>query len=132
MKKSKVYQPSEVELEILQILWEKQPASVRLVYESILENREVGYTTILTFMQRMTKKGILVRTKKGKTHFYKAVPKEKEVQDTFFNKLLKNVYKGSSMKLMIHALGQDHGQITEADLDELQRLIEVKKKQSNL
>lgn len=129
MEDSSIYQPSEVELEILQILWEHQPTTVRLVHEKICEKREVGYTTVLTFLQRMTKKKMVKRFKQGKTHYYQAVPKEAEVQQTLFQKLLNTAYKGSAMKMVMHALGQK--QVDSEELEALQAWLKAKKQQSD-
>lgn len=126
MKEKNIYQPSEVELEILQILWENQPTTVRFVYEKIAENREVSYTTILTFLQRMAKKKMVKRSKKGKTHYYTAVPEEKEVQQNLFRRLLDTAFKGSTMKMVMHALGQDKA--TPEEIEALQQWLENNKK----
>lgn len=129
MEESSIYQPSDVELEILQILWEEQPATVRTVHEKISEKREVGYTTILTFLQRMTKKKMVERFKRGKTHYYRAIPKEAEVQQTLFERLLNTAYKGSAMKMVMHALGKS--QVDREELETLQKWLEAKKREDN-
>lgn len=125
MREKNINQPSEVELEILQILWEHQPTTVRFVYEKIAESREVSYTTILTFLQRMAKKDMVKRSKKGKTHYYTAVPKEKEVQQTLFSRLLDTAFKGSTMKMVMHALGQ--GKASPEEIETIQQWLESKK-----
>ncbi len=129
MEDQSIYQPSDVELEILQVLWEHQPATVRTVHEKISEKREVGYTTILTFLQRMTKKKMVKRSKAGKTHFYQAVPKETEVQQTLFKRLLNPAYRGSAMKMVMHALGQD--KVDADELEAIQNWLEAKKKEDH-
>lgn len=128
MEDSNIYQPSDVELEILQILWEHQPASVRTVYEIISQRKDVSYTTILTYLQRMTdkKKNMVERFKEGKTHYYRAIPKEKEVQQNLFKKLVKTAYKGSAMKMVMHALGQD--KVSSEELEQLQTWLEAQKR----
>ena len=129
MEDSHIYQPSEVELEILQILWEHQPTTVRFVHDQIAAQRQVSYTTILTFLQRMTEKKMVTRTKKGKTHYYSAVPQQDEVQKTLFQKLLHTAYKGSAMKMVMHALGQQ--KVTTEELEELQQWLEAKKQEDH-
>ncbi|MEM7513623.1 MAG: BlaI/MecI/CopY family transcriptional regulator [Bacteroidota bacterium] len=125
MEEIQTFQPSDAELEILQILWEYQPASVRLVHEKICEQREVGYTTVLTVLQRMTKKKLVERIKEGKSHLYRAVPREEQIQQNLVQRLLKTAYKGSAMKLMMHALGQE--EVSSEELDTLQQWLENKK-----
>ena len=125
MEEIQTFQPSDAELEILQILWEYQPASVRLVHEKICEQREVGYTTVLTVLQRMTKKKLVERIKEGKSHLYRAVPREEQIQQNLVQRLLKTAYIGSAMKLMMHALGQE--EVSSEELDTLQQWLENKK-----
>lgn len=121
------YQPTEQELEILQILWEHQPATVRFVFEAISQNREVGYTHILRQMQRLAEKKILSRTLQGKTHLYSVIPQKEEMQSSLFQRFVNNVYQGSSMKMIMHALGQ--GQATAEEIEALQKWLEEQKKQ---
>lgn len=121
------YQPTEQELEILQILWEHQPATVRFVFEAISKKREVGYTHILRQMQRLAEKKILSRTLQGKTHLYSVIPQKEEMQSNLFKRFVNNVYQGSSMKMIMHALGQGHA--TQEEIEALQKWLEEQKKQ---
>ena len=123
------YQPTEQELEILQILWENQPATVRFVFEAISAKREVGYTHILRQMQRLAEKNILSRTLEGKTHLYSVIPQKEAMQSNLFKRFVNNVYQGSSMKMIMHALGQ--GQATKEEIEALQKWLEEQKKQRN-
>lgn len=125
MEESNKFQPSDAELEVLQVLWAHQPCSVRFIHEQILESRAIGYTTILKQLQRMTDKEMVKRYKEGKTHYYTAVPQEIEIQQTLFQRLKNTAYKGSTMKLVMHALGQN--QTTEQELEELQEWLKAKK-----
>lgn len=125
MEDPKNYQPTDSELEILQVLWSHEPATVRFVHEQINATREVGYTTILKQLQRLADKKIVVRTLKGKTHYYSAVPKRVEVQSNMLQTFLSNVFQGSAMKLVMHALGQSDTKPEE--LKELEQWIEAQK-----
>jgi BlaI family penicillinase repressor len=98
-------QPTYAELEILQVLWENGPATVRFINEQLNEKKNVGYTTTLKIMQIMTDKGILSRQKKGKTHIYQAILKENETQSLLVDKLLKIAFGGSASKLVMQTLG---------------------------
>lgn len=129
MKDSTKYEPTESELEILQVLWANQPATVRQVHEQINEKREVGYTTILKQLQRLFDKKVVERELKGKTHYYRAIPKQAEVQQNLFQRFVNSVYQGASMKLVMQALGQAN--TTPEELEELQKWIESQKKQQN-
>lgn len=129
MSDSPIYEPSDSELEILQILWANEPATVRFVHEQINRKREVGYTTVLKQLQRLTKKKVVTRKREGKVDYYSVVPKRDEVQQNLFQQFLENVYEGSAMKLVMDALGQS--QTSEQELEELKKWIEQQKKQQN-
>jgi predicted transcriptional regulator len=127
MAKKEKYKPSEAELEILQILWEQQPTTVKVIHEILSKKKEVGYTTVLKQMQRMYEdKKVLKRMKKGKTHLYEAIPKESEIQQGLFSKLVDTVFKGSSMDLVMHALGKT--KTSEEELEVLQEWLDQQKK----
>lgn len=102
----KSFSPSEAELEILQTLWEIEPASVRQVHEYLQSHKQVGYTTTLKQMQRMTEKGMLLKQDESTPHQFKAIVRESEVQKTMFKRLLNTAFKGSAMQLVMHALGE--------------------------
>lgn len=121
----KKYQPTESELEILQVLWANEPCTVRFIFEKLSAEKESGYTTILVQLQRMTKKGLVSRYKEGKTHYYCAVPKEQEIQENLFKRLVKTAYKGSAMELALHALGQ--AATSAEELDAIQQWLDQKK-----
>lgn len=77
----------------------------------------------------MFDKKMVRREKDGKTHFYSAALKEKEVQNNFYKRMVDTVYKGSAMKLVMHALGQSD--TTPEELEALQKWIEEQKKQKD-
>lgn len=126
MTKPKTFEPSDAELEILQVLWETQPATVKTVHDELSGKREVGYTTILKQMQRMFDKGMVERTKDGKTHWYTAVPEKQEVQQTLTDRLVDKAFSGSAMKMVMHALGQNT--TSKEELDALQKWLDQQKK----
>ncbi|WNJ20810.1 BlaI/MecI/CopY family transcriptional regulator [Pontibacter sp. G13] len=122
MAKSK---PTDGELAILRILWKNGPSTVRTVNDRLNDQRPVGYTTTLKIMQIMFDKGLLSRTKDGKTHVYEAMITEEETQSAMVGSLLDKVFQGSAMKLVMRALGQKQSSPEElaqirAFLDELE------------
>jgi len=122
--------PTESELEILQVLWDLGPSSVRIVNEKLNERREVGYTTTLKIMQIMTEKGLVTRDTKSRTHIYYSVVKESETQKSLLANFINKTYKGSAMKLVMQALGNDTA--SESEISELKELInQLEKKTSN-
>lgn len=125
MSASSFRQPTEPELEILQVLWENQPTTVKFVHEQLVQQREVGYTTILKQMQRMFKKGMITRVKEGKQHLYSASFSENQIQQSLYDKLVKTAFKGSPMQLVMHALGKN--ETSKQELDELQLWLNQQK-----
>ena len=97
--------PTESELEILQVIWEKGECSVREVHEELAKAKDSGYTTTLKLMQIMHDKGLLARDTTSKTHVYKAVITREQAQTTALDKILATVFKGSTSELVIQALG---------------------------
>jgi BlaI family transcriptional regulator, penicillinase repressor len=105
MMNLKSSKPTESEMEILQILWEEGPSTVREVHEILSDTKESGYTTTLKLMQIMYDKGLLTRNDESKTHIYSALVKKESVQKQAVGNMIKGLFKGSSAKLVMHALG---------------------------
>lgn len=114
--------PTESELEILQILWQHGPSSVRFVNNILNEKREVGYTTTLKIMQIMTEKGLVIRDTNQRTHVYDAVAKEKDTQKNLLNSFIEKTYRGSAMKMVLQALGQQDA--SKEELNSLKKIID--------
>lgn len=107
------YQPSQAELEILQVLWDIEPATVRSIHERILESgKDVGYTTVLKQVQRLTDKGVLEKSVEDGVHFYRSTVGESDVKQHLADKLLHSAFGGSAVQMLMHALG---GQKTDPD-----------------
>lgn len=121
MTDNKKYTPTESELEILHILWDKEAATVREVHEVIEQSKETGYTTTLKLMQIMTEKGILERETSSRTHIYKPLLSREKTQQSFLNKMLNGLFKGSESRLVMGAL--DHKQITQQELQEIKNFL---------
>ncbi|WP_299326697.1 BlaI/MecI/CopY family transcriptional regulator [Parasphingopyxis sp.] len=110
--------PSEAEAEILQIVWERQPVSVRTVHEQIKLVRDVGYTTVLKQLQRMLDKGLVDRIPgKGKSFDYVATQPASETRTTLLNRLVRTVFGNSKTSLVMHALGRE-----DVSADEIEQL----------
>ncbi|MDF1697283.1 MAG: BlaI/MecI/CopY family transcriptional regulator [Saprospiraceae bacterium] len=113
--------PSENELKILQILWDKGPSSVRDVHEKISENKDSGYTTTLKLMQIMVNKGLADRDTTSRTHIYAAAISEQVTKTDLLSRFISATFKGSSSSLVLQALG--NGKTTQEELDEIKALI---------
>ena len=119
--------PTESELEILAVLWEKKSATVREVHEELARLKDCGYTTTLKLMQIMFEKELVWRDASSKTHIYKAAVTREKTQKLFLTKMIDNLFAGSSTDLVMQALGSKS--TSEAELDKIQTLLdELKKK----
>jgi BlaI family penicillinase repressor len=99
------FKPTESELEILQILWEKGDCTVRDVHEILEQNKDAGYTTTLKLMQIMHEKGLVSRDTSSKTHIYRSLVNQQKTQEQLVNKMINNVFNGSASRLVMQALG---------------------------
>ncbi len=118
---SKQHKPTESELEILSILWDKEHATVRDVHEIVQQTKDVGYTTTLKLMQIMHEKGLVTRDASSKTHIYTPSFGKQAAQEQYLGKMIKTLFSGSTSALVLQALGNH--QTTEADLDAIKELI---------
>ncbi len=123
--------PTEKELEILQVLWQKGPSTVREVFDvlSISKKSGVGYTTILKLMQIMFEKGILERIKEGKTHTYSVVIERIDTQKHMVSSMIDKVFQGSALDLVMQALGDSR--TSSKDLDEVKAYLKTLDKDKN-
>jgi BlaI family transcriptional regulator, penicillinase repressor len=104
MARKKTTGPTDRELAILSVLWEKGPSSVREVHEALHQDVETGYTTTLKLMQIMVEKGLLVREDDGRRHIYRPALSEEKTQKDLVQNLLDLVFAGSAEKLVMRAL----------------------------
>ena len=107
--------PTESELEILQILWEKGNCTVRDVHEILEKNKDVGYTTTLKLMQIMLEKGLVARDASSKTHIYRALLNQEKTQQHLVDKMIDNVFNGSAARMVMQALGNHTASKEEID-----------------
>lgn len=114
--------PTEKELEILRIIWEKNPASVKDVHEAMGGEKANGYTTILKLMQIMHEKGLVTRQKNGKQHLYAAVPTMENTRQQMVEKMIDTVFQGSAAQLVMSALG--NGKSSKEELAEIKKYLE--------
>jgi BlaI family penicillinase repressor len=108
--------PTESELEILQIIWEKGQCTVRDVHEVLEKTKDAGYTTTLKLMQIMHDKGLVERDTTAKTHLYKALITREQAQNTALDKIISTVFKGSASQLIMQALSSKKSSKEELDM----------------
>lgn len=123
----KQIKPTESEIEILSILWEKGAVTVREVHDVLSETKEAGYTTTLKLMQIMHEKGLLERDTTSKTHVYKAAVSQEKTQQQLLNKMIDTVFGGSASKLVLQALGHHHS--SDAELEKIREYLSSIEKQ---
>jgi len=113
--------PTDSELEILHVLWEHGPRTVRQVNDELSQQREIGYTTTLKLMQIMHEKGLLTRTEDAKSHVYTAALGEQEARQTMIDRFLETTFRGSASQLVMQVLGRHKASADE--LDEIKKLL---------
>jgi predicted transcriptional regulator len=113
--------PTDAELAILQVLWDRGASTVRQVFEALADERETGYTTTLKLMQIMAEKGLVERDESARTHVYVARFSRDKTQQHLITDLLDRAFGGSAATLVMQALSA-HPTSTE-ELADIQRLI---------
>ncbi|MCC7186433.1 MAG: BlaI/MecI/CopY family transcriptional regulator [Acidobacteria bacterium] len=99
--------PTDGELAILQVLWDRGPATVRQVHEALFEARETGYTTTLKLMQIMAEKGLVSRDESARTHIYTARHGRDVTQQRLISDLMDRAFGGSAAALVMQVLASN-------------------------
>ena len=120
-KKSKS-RPTEAECNILSVIWERRSATVREVYDDLSERRQIGYTTVLKFMQIMTAKGILERDTSVRPQVYRAAQPQAQTQRTLLRALLDQAFSGSPGSLVLQALSMRKS--SPEEIEEIRTLLD--------
>jgi BlaI family transcriptional regulator, penicillinase repressor len=116
-------EPTKSELEILQVLWQNGPSTVRFVNDQLNEKkREVQYTSTLKLMQIMADKGLLKRDESSMKHIYSAVQEENQAKGLLLDRFVDNMYNGSAGKLMMQLLGSKKA--SKKELDQIRELLD--------
>jgi len=127
MTHSSIPRPTEAELAILKVLWDRGPSTVREVHEAIVRARPLQYTTTLKLLQIMTDKGLTDRKIDGRSHIYAACQPREETQRRLVDDLLERAFGGSASTLVMQAL--DAKSTSPDELEEISRLIAERSKQ---
>jgi predicted transcriptional regulator len=114
--------PTDAELEILRVLWERGPSTVRQVHESLASGRDTGYTTTLKLMQIMAEKGLVTRDESSRTHVYAPQASQERTQGQLVNDLVQRAFGGSAAELVLRALATH--KTSAEELAEIRRLID--------
>ena len=114
--------PTASELEILRVLWERGPSTVRKVYEELSKKKAVGYTTVLKLLQIMAGKGTVRRNEDQRAHVYEACLPAEKTKRQIAADVLQRVFEGSASELMVHAL--EGRKTSRKELEELRRVLD--------
>jgi BlaI family penicillinase repressor len=120
--------PTSSELEILQVIWQQGPTTVREVYRTLAKDRAIGYSTVLKFMQIMTEKGTLVREERVRPQLYRAAAPQSRTQRHIIRDLVARAFGGSSVSLVVQALADRKA--TPAERAEIRKLLDTLDRQS--
>src|SRR5438093_8671823 len=107
--------PTDTELAILAVLWERGPSTVRQVHEALSESRETGYTTTLKLMQIMAEKGLVTRDESSRTHIYTARWSQHHTQRQLVSDLMDRAFGGSAAALVLQALSAQPASVEEIE-----------------
>lgn len=118
--------PTELELEILKILWRQGPSTVRQVREALAPARKLAHTSVITIMNIMTDKGYLTRDAEGATHIFRAKVTAQSVRKRMLGDLVRRAFNGSTLAVMLNLL--DTSKLKDDEIAELRRRLETKGK----
>ena len=118
--------PTDKELEILKVIWQLGPSTVREVHQELLQHRKIAYTTVLTMMGILERKGHLKKTAGEKAYLYRTAKPQAQVTAGMVKEFVNRVFNGSTKPLLVH-LVEDRG-ISAEELAELQTLVENQRK----
>ena len=122
MPKPNTPRPTDAELAILRVLWQRGPSTVRQVHDTLLRERPTAYTTALKMLQIMTEKGLVSRDESDRTHVYQARLTEEQTQRQLVGDLLERAFGGSASKLVMQALASTRA--SHDELSEIRKMID--------
>ncbi|QOY88950.1 BlaI/MecI/CopY family transcriptional regulator [Paludibaculum fermentans] len=114
--------PTASELEILGVLWEQGPSTVRQVHEVLDGRKPTGYTTVLKLLQIMSEKGLVAREESARAHVYRAAAAREETQGQLVGDLVDRAFGGSAAELVMRALSTRPA--SQEELDEIRRMLD--------
>lgn len=114
--------PTDAELAVLNVLWDRGPSTVRQIHEVLSGDRDLGYTTVLKSLQVMTEKGLVLRDESERSHIYAAAQTATQTQRSLLGDLMERAFGGSAAQLVIQALHAKRA--TKQELAEIRRLLE--------
>ena len=122
MKKNVRAKPTPSELEILHVLWNRGPSTVREIHDVLAKQKDVGYTSALKLLQIMTTKGLVTRTEDQRAHVYQATQPAETTKQQVVADVLQRVFRGSASQLMQHVLSGRRG--SKEEIEEIRRMLD--------
>jgi BlaI family penicillinase repressor len=120
---------TDQELEIMKVVWELSQATVRDVYEKLLERRHIAYTTVMTMMKILEDKGHLQKTQEDRAFLYRPTKPQQQVLRGMVREFVDRVFNGSAEPLLMHLVEDD--KISKDDLAEIKRLIKAHQRKND-
>ncbi len=125
IRQADIPKPTEGELELLTILWDREQATVREVFDAVNAKRPVVYTGVLKLLQIMAEKGLVRRDERERAHVYSAAVAREETERQFMRELSNRFFRGSAGQLALRALEMEPA--SEEELDEIRKLLRRRK-----
>lgn len=122
MAKKALPQPTDVELQILQVLWEIAPATVRQVHEFLSETKQTDYATTVKMLRIMLEKGLVTRDDSVRPLVYQAAITQEKAQKSMLGDFVDKLYEGSAKTMVMHALSRKKA--SREDIAEIRRLLD--------
>ena len=122
MAQSSEPKPTSSELDILRVLWDRGPSTVRDVHDVLAESKQMGYTTVLKLLQIMTTKRLVTRNEDNRAHVYEARQPADKTKGQLVGDLLQKVFAGSASQMMLHALSGKTA--SPNDIAEIRRMLD--------
>jgi predicted transcriptional regulator len=115
---------TEQELEIMKIVWAREVATVRDVYEALLERRKIAYTTVMTMMKILEQKKYLLKTQEDRAYIYRPAKPKNQVIKGMVREFVNRVFNGSAEPLLVHLI--EDRRLSQKDLEEITHMIRRK------
>src|SRR5215469_5808249 len=116
---------TQQELELMKIIWRRESATVRDVYEELLEHRKIAYTTVMTALKTLEQKGYLRAAQRDRAYVYEPTKPKHQVIKSMVREFVDRVFNGSAEPLVVHLI--EDKQLSESDLREISRMLGRKK-----
>ena len=124
MKKTNAPQPTEVELQMLRVLWDLGPSPVREIHARLNAEKGTNYSTTVKMLSVMLEKGLVKRNEDVSPHVYRPSVSREKAGKRMLNELIEKVYDGAAMSLVLQALAS--AKATQGEIDEVRRLLDEK------